>query len=100
MVQSNQIPHADDSALADLVGEAKTADEALDFETQERRIESVKLAIQGYERMPQTDLISAAAAIEAYILHGYTPPGGTEDQPKPVGSRAFVEDETGAYKEV
>ncbi len=49
MVESNQIPHADDTALRDLVGEAKTADESLDFETQERRIEAVKLAIAGYD---------------------------------------------------
>lgn len=98
-----QITHegADDTELRDLVGEAKTADESLDFEAQERRIEAVRLAIQGYEKMPQTDLISAAASIERYILEGYTAPEKPETEPaQQVGARAFVDDGPDGYKAV
>jgi len=99
-----QITHegADDSALADLIGEAKTADEALDFETQERRIKAVELAISSYHFIEHsTDLIAHAHSIEQFILKGYTAPETpAETAPPSSGSRAFVEDEGGVVKEV
>lgn len=107
MVERNQIPHADDEKLAELVGadrlqqEAKEADEAIDWDGQRIREESVKLAIAGYEKMPETDLIMAAARIERYILDGYTPPEKASEPAAPIGgAQAFVENEDGTVTAV
>jgi hypothetical protein len=102
MVEPNQIPHADDSALADLVGEARNADETLDYDALRIREESVKFALQVRGEQPGIEpLIATAARIEAYILKGYEKPEKDDPAAPAVGgARAFVEDETGAFKEV
>jgi len=94
-----QITHddADDEKLRELIGEPKTDDEAATFEAQQLRLDSVKLAISGCGAGLVGDLIANAAAIEAYVLRGHVTP---ETPQARGGTRAYVEDDMGAVREV
>lgn len=99
-----QITHADDEQLKRLLGRTDAPETPNEtpgalWSSEERRLRAVELAIAGYEKMPQTNLLSAAAAIERYIETGAI---AEQPAPSPFAARAFVDDDgsESGFKEI